>query len=118
MPKTIFIVENEPELLDSYVESLRLSGYVIAGTARNGVQAIKKLRKISKFPDVIIIDNRMPKMTGIKATMLILKSEPGAKVILTSSDESIERKVKELGKIAFIQKPFSINELIRIIEKT
>ena len=64
----VFIVEDEVELMDLYVEVLELDGHTVVGTAENGVEAIEKFAALEGCPDAIIMDYRMPIKNGIQAT--------------------------------------------------
>ena len=61
LPK-ILIVDDEPDVVEMLQDYFELNGYSTL-TARNGKEA---LTKVSKQPDLIILDVNMPKMDGIE----------------------------------------------------
>ena len=71
-------------------------------------------------PDVMILDQMMPKMTGIEALPLVREASPGCKVIVYSSrmaDET-ERAALKAGADAYVEKikgPDHIVDVIRSI---
>jgi len=117
MAKRIFIVEDEEDLMEYYVEALEISGHEVVGCAGNGAEAVDKFSKLRVKPDVIIMDHRMPIKSGIDATREILAMDPGAKVIFASADKSVENEARALGVISFKPKPFNLEKLLTNIDK-
>ena len=116
MAKKIFIVEDEIDLMELYIDALEISGHEIIGSAANGAEAVEKYSKLETRPDVIIMDHRMPLKSGIEATREILQIDPSAKVIFASADKSVESEARSLGIAAFKTKPFSLERLLRNID--
>jgi DNA-binding NarL/FixJ family response regulator len=56
----------------------------ICGEASDGQEAVEKVRKFA--PDVVILDVRMPKMTGLEAAANIRLLAPRTKIVLFTSD--------------------------------
>jgi CheY-like chemotaxis protein len=106
---------------------LALKGYKVIGSAFDGCECIDKLnsgnssngskKKNSIDPDFILMDNNMPKKTGLEATKELLKAHPELKIILISGDPSIQNEALLAGAVSFIQKPFEINTLFNTIEQ-
>ena len=63
------------------------------------------------------MDHRMPIKNGIEATKQILRINSGSKIIFTSADNSVKQEALSLGAKSFLDKPFSITELIDKIKK-
>ena len=81
--------------------------------AKDGVEALEKV--FSCYPDVILLDIRMPRMNGIEVTKN-LKSNNETKIIpivIFSSLQDVENRVKalEAGADDFLSKPVDITEL-------
>jgi two-component system chemotaxis response regulator CheY len=68
-------------------------------------------------PDLIIMDHRMPIKNGVEATKEILAMQPKAKVLFISADVSQENRVAEIGAVGFLEKPFPMDKLFRMIDK-
>jgi len=71
------------------------------------------------LPDVILMDNWLPDMGGVKAIQL-LKSTQHTKdipVIFFSANNSVEELAKEAGSDYMLKKPFEIAELEGMIAK-
>ncbi|HED64736.1 MAG TPA: response regulator, partial [Planctomycetes bacterium] len=85
----------------------RVKGLEVAGTARNGMQAIEMVRKDP--PDLVLLDIAMPRMDGIATLKEIRKDYPDLGVILVSSANAkgLEGRpdAADLGQFEYIQKP-------------
>jgi len=76
----ILLVDDEPDILEIVGYNLSTEGYQVI-TAKNGVQAIKKAKKVQ--PQLIILDVMMPEMDGIEACEQIRKIESLDNTIIT-----------------------------------
>ena len=111
------LVEDELSILKLYEIILQSFGFEVIGCAKNGLEAVKIYKSLNKKPDIIIMDHRMPIMTGIEASKLILEIDPKAKIIFASADQSVKEYSKSIGAISFKNKPFDNLKLIRNIHK-
>lgn len=59
----IFVIEDDDLMLNLYGRTFRLNGFEVE-TAKDGVEALSKLKDIAKNPDIIVLDIMMPKMNG------------------------------------------------------
>jgi len=92
-------------------------GFEIIGSAKNGLEAVEIYESLSKKPDLIIMDHRMPIMSGIEASKIILDFDKTAKIIFASADQSVREHAKTIGAISFKNKPFDNKKLIKNIFK-
>lgn len=79
--------------------------FEVAGTARNGQEAVEKTRELS--PDLLTLDVNMPVMDGLEALDIIMKEHPIPVVMLSSlTQKGTEQTVKALalGAVDFISK--------------
>jgi DNA-binding NarL/FixJ family response regulator len=88
----VLVVDDNPLLAEAVSALLETDPRIdVVGCAENGAEAVDFARKL--VPDVVLMDIRMPIMSGIEATERILAWLPGVKVmILTAhgSEEEIE----------------------------
>jgi len=115
---TILIVEDNVSMVNYLIKKLEESYNVYA--ALNGNEALKKIKSLEAIPDLIISDVMMDKMDG-HAFAKIISSDPAYNhvpfVFLTAkSAKSDKMQGLKLGAIDYIQKPFSISELVQKIE--
>jgi len=113
----IFVVDDEVYLQDLYADLLGIVGHQIIDTAFNGEEAVLKFETMERKPDLIIMDHRMPIKNGVEATKEILAMQPKAKVLFISADVSQETRVVEIGAAGFLEKPFPMDKLFRMIDK-
>lgn len=113
---TILIVDDEPINLELLTAVFTDSSNVIVHTAQDGLEALEKIKE--KAPDLIVLDLRMPRMTGLEV-LEYLKSDPSTHkipVIVLSGDEQERKKALKIGANDFIPKPFDVEELkIRVL---
>jgi DNA-binding response OmpR family regulator len=88
-------------------------GFIVE-EAGDGVEALEKVKRF--FPDLILLDNIMPKMSGWELTK-ILKNDPKYQeipIIMFSALDDVKDKVEgfELGVEDYITKPFNFSEVL------
>ncbi len=119
--KKILIVEDEPSYSKLLHEELGSSGYKII-EATNGKDGL--LVANAEFPDLIILDIKMPVMNGMDMLSEIRKSEYGKSVkaiVLTNlepDDEIIQKVVKDKPTYYLIKSDIQLNQLIEKIKET
>jgi len=113
---TIMVVDDEVFIVDLYRDILKLKGYQVMATAYDGDEALQKIRSIDEFPDIIILDHRMPNKSGTETMAEIFKINRNAKILFVSADIMVEKEALNNGDAGFLQKPFRMNELIDAIE--
>jgi DNA-binding response OmpR family regulator len=115
--KKVLIIDDEIKLREALVELFSFIGYQIV-EAQDGLDGLEKVK--SHHPDLIICDIMMPKLDGYGFLKKHLASEQATipVVLLTAKTEEIDEIIgKELGAKEYIKKPFSFQELKRIVEK-
>ncbi|MEP6985969.1 MAG: response regulator [Chloroflexota bacterium] len=112
----ILIAEDERDIRDLIQFTLMFAGHKITAAA-NGAEALELAPKVK--PDLIMMDVRMPKMTGYEACREMKKIDEikNVPVIFLSAKGQDEEKQTgiEAGAIAYILKPFVPDELTRQI---
>ena len=109
----ILVAEDETIIRLDLVEMLTESGYEVVVQAENGAVAVE-LAKLHK-PDLAILDVKMPEMDGITAAEQIISIAPVLMLTAFSQRDLIER-ARDAGVMAYVVKPFSINDLLPAIE--
>ena len=109
---TILIVEDNEELREILLAEFELDGLTVL-TAANGSEAVTKTRQLK--PDLILMDVRMPIMSGIEATRVIKTHEDTKHIpiimltVIDKRDDIVE--ALKTGAIDYITKPFFMPEL-------
>ncbi len=121
-PYRILVVDDEPDL--EKIVTQRLRREIRAGTyefvfARNGVEAIERLREDTSI-DVVITDINMPEMDGLTLLEQIPKISPRLRCFIVSAygDMGNIRAAMNRGAFDFIVKPIDIADLRATIART
>ena len=109
----ILVAEDETIIRLDLVEMLTEAGYEVVAQAENGAVAIE-LAKLHKL-DLAILDVKMPEVDGITAAQEIISVAPVLMLTAFSQRELVDR-ARDAGVMAYVVKPFSINDLIPAIE--
>ena len=84
MATRVLVVDDAAFMRMMVKDILSKNGYEIVGEAENGMKALEKYQELK--PDLVTMDITMPEMDGITAVKEIKKVDPGAKVVMCSSD--------------------------------
>ena len=113
---TVLLVDDEDMIVEVAEEFLHKLGYEVL-VARGGEQALEAYSAHTDKIDLVILDMTMKDMGGSETYDKIKEINPDAKVLLSSgyTIEGQPTEILERGCNGFIQKPFTIGELSRII---
>ncbi len=113
------LVDDEVHLLDCLSLFLEDSGYQVY-TAADGSMALKVFSACE--PDVVVSDLYMPHMDGLELRRRLLQQPAWQRVpfiLLTGrSDKNNGDPYPELDIHAYVHKPFKVDELLRVLERT
>ncbi len=114
--ETILIVEDEEMLREFLKEALISNGYKVF-MAQDGEEAIEIYSKHRDEIDVVLTDLGLPKMMGSELLERLKQLNPEVKVIIASGfiNPEVKEEISKAGAKYFIQKPYSINELLKRI---
>ncbi len=121
--RPIVVVDDSPAItlrLKSYLEQLGYDDIKIANNGNAAIALVTKLINDSQNP-VILLDMMMPGLTGDAVAKKLLEKKPDLSIILITADEKNDPRVRKtigIGSTAFIQKPFTINELKNALDTT
>ncbi|HJM27878.1 MAG: response regulator [Acidimicrobiales bacterium] len=111
----IVIAEDEAIIRLDLRESLEAEGYVVVGETGRGDEAIELARDLN--PDVVILDIKMPGLTGIEAAKVISDEKIAAVLLLTAfSQRDLIQDASQAGALAYLVKPFQRSELVPSVE--
>lgn len=115
MSKRILVVDDEEILTRSFSRLLEKAGYEVF-TAKNGGDAVVYCDE-ADF-DLIICDVRMPGLNGVDAIKNILEKKKINVIFITGyADANLEKSAKELNPVAYLSKPFDVQNLLQIVKK-
>lgn len=109
----IFIAEDEHDIRELITFTLKFAGYEVVA-AKDGQEALERVPE--EMPDLILMDVRMPRMTGYEACRL-LKAQEATKdiplIFLSAKGQDAEvEEGLDAGAIEYLLKPFAPGELI------
>src|SRR6056297_2427071 len=111
----VLLVDDEKDFVNSLSERIQMRE-LDSKIAYDGNQALELVT--DEIPDVVVLDLRMPGIDGLEVLERLKKNYPNVQVIILTghgSDED-ERVSKRLGAYDYLQKPVSIDKLIRSIK--
>ena len=107
----ILIVDDEPNVASFMARALQAKGFTveIAADGRSGLD-----QALSHAYELVILDLRMPNMSGMTVLKEFRRSRPHQRVMVVSAAADVDIKVRclELGAVDFLAKPFELAELI------
>ena len=116
MPK-ILIVDDEDQFRTSLTARLNLRGLATEALG-DGKEALKVIRQ-DRDIDVVILDHKMPGITGEQVLSEIKQYRPEVQVIFLTGHASMESAM-EVGKLeayTYLEKPCDIDQLVGVIEQ-
>jgi len=113
----VLVVDDNRDLGELTSEILEERGFRV-NIAFDGVSALAKIKQ--EPYDLMILDYKLPRMSGLTVLERTLRIRPNLKTIMISAfgDNPIRVRAKELGAYAFLDKPFNIDGLVKVVKKT
>jgi DNA-binding NtrC family response regulator len=113
----ILIVDDEPTVVFLLKEELsEFEQYAIA-TASDGVEALNLLQ--TQPFDVVLLDVKMPRVSGIEVLKFIREHHPTTQVIMLTNFADVKTAIEtmKLGAYDFVSKPYTREELLATIDR-
>ena len=112
---TVLFVDDEEDYLTTLLKRMRKRNIDASGVG-SGEDALTHLAK--QPADVVVLDVRMPGMSGIETLRKIKERAPLTEVIMLTGHASLEvaREGMELGAFDYLMKPVGIDELLYKLE--
>jgi signal transduction histidine kinase/ActR/RegA family two-component response regulator len=112
----ILAVDDESTVLALARDVLEVHGYRVV-TARNGEEALRIFRERCREIDLVLLDLTMPVMGGVECFRKMREIDPRVRVVISSgfSSESTAADVLREGALDYLQKPYDIEHLARMV---
>jgi len=112
----ILIVDDDPRLRQSFEKLLAAEGHTV-WTAPDGETALSQVKANS--PDMVIMDIRMPGMSGLDTFKAMHQIDPKLPVIIMTAFGTTETAIEtiKLGAFDYVLKPFDIPDILALIDK-
>ncbi len=115
----ILVVDDVPMIREIATDVLHDLGYTV-NACSDGSEALTWFQEHFSVCDLVLLDLTMPKLSGRECFRAMKKIQPALKVIITSG-HAMDNEIGELldeGAMAFLQKPFEIERLSDLVNKT
>jgi CheY-like chemotaxis protein len=114
-PMKVMIAEDSDSVRFALRMALEYLGHEVVGVAGDGEQALQTFTQA--HPDVVLMDVRMPVMDGLTCTERLHDLDPRAKVVVVTAGRTTESQARAAGAAGFMEKPFDVSALGRVIEQ-
>ena len=113
---TVLIVDDDDQLRKSFTKLLLEEGYDVRNTA-SGEEGLQMVR--ASLPDVVVLDVRLPGMSGLETFRAIHALEPKLPVIFMTAFSTTEIAIEatKLGAFDYVLKPFDIPDMLKTIQQ-
>jgi DNA-binding response OmpR family regulator len=111
MQRRVLVVEDEIRILDFLARGISADGMTV-DWARTGSDAVK--RGVEQSYDLVLLDLVLPQLNGFAVLERLQEARPDLPVIVVSARGDVVTKLKafELGARDYVEKPFSLDELL------
>jgi nitrogen regulation protein NR(I) len=112
----ILVVDDDLRLRQSFEKLLTAEGHAVR-TAADGETALGMVQ--ADCPDMVIMDIRMPGLSGLETFQAIHRIEPKLPVIIMTAFGTTETAIEttKLGAFDYVLKPFEIPDILALIDK-
>lgn len=107
----VLVVDDDRRMVKTVCDILTVKGYLAIG-AFSGEEAVEKVRE--ERPDCVLMDVKMPGLSGIEAVKAVKKLAPDTPVVMMSAyatDEQAE-EAKRQGAYAVLTKPVDLQQVL------
>ena len=110
----ILVIDDDPELVDVIEEYFLGAGYEVVA-AHRGAEGLMLAEQ--KRPDVVLLDIRMPGMTGVQVLQQLRLRAPDLPVVMISGagDLQIAKGCLTRGAFDYVSKPFELDHVHRCV---
>ncbi|OGW82003.1 MAG: hypothetical protein A3G33_04455 [Omnitrophica bacterium RIFCSPLOWO2_12_FULL_44_17] len=110
MPTKLLVVDDENGILEEVKTFFEEEGFrvFVAESGEEGIEILKREK-----PEVMLLDMKLPDMSGLLVLKICKESSPLTKVIVNTGyvDQLLIDQAEELGRDIFLQKPFDLQVL-------
>jgi len=112
----ILIIDDDDQLRKSFEKLLFEEGYTVTSAA-SGETGLEIIQRIS--PDLVIVDIRLPGISGLETYRAIRELNPKLPVIIMTAYGTTETAIEatKMGAFDYILKPFDVPEMLAVIKQ-
>ncbi len=111
----LLIVDDDRLIVRTLTDILRLKGYQAEG-AYSGKEALTAVERCSY--DIVLMDIRMPGLSGVETFRIIRRCSPRTRVILMTAytDSRVAAEAEQEGVMRVLSKPVGVGEVLVLLE--
>jgi DNA-binding NarL/FixJ family response regulator len=96
---------------------LRTAGHDVVGEARDGHEAVRLVERL--HPDVVLMDIRMPRLSGIEATRHIMRTAPATRIVMltTFAEDHEVYGALQAGAVGYLVKDSEPTDMLQAVER-
>jgi two-component system response regulator (stage 0 sporulation protein F) len=107
--RSVLIADDDDDIRTTLADLIAAEGWRVA-EARDGHEAVEKT--VTGKPDVLVLDQRMPGLTGAEVFRALQARGCRTPVVLVTADRAARELADAIGIQYFLKKPFDVEELI------
>ena len=113
----VLVVDDDDDVRETVTMVLDASGYATI-PAFDGVDALERLRDRQTHPSLILLDLRMPRLSGEQVMEEILGTPAlaGIPVVVMSGDREARDTALAMGAASCLTKPIELDDLERVVK--
>ena len=109
--RRVLIADDNASVRDGLREALAAEGdFSLVGAAADGAEALRMIRETR--PDLVVLDNDMPRLTGIEVLRTIHTSLPDTRVVMFTLDDTVREEALAAGAASFLTKDTPLGSLL------
>lgn len=117
-PKTIMVIEDEPETAEMFAEMMRISGFTVL-KSEGGTAALTQI--VERKPDAIVMDLMMPDLTGYEIIRFLRRDPQLCQIpVVVVSSRDLPEDIKlgmDAGASFYLTKPVTFQELRAAVDQ-
>jgi DNA-binding NarL/FixJ family response regulator len=113
----VVIVDDHQAIRDALRDALEDEGATVVGEADNGPAGVELAVRLR--PDVVLMDLRLPGISGLEATHQIKQRQPAVQVLILTAydDPALDREAKAMGAYAFLVKGCEVQHICQLADQ-
>lgn len=116
LPGRVLVIDDEPAVQDLLQRVLTNAGHQVV-VVDSAEAALMRLAR-DRF-DVLVVDNNLPRMTGLELMALVREHHPELRAIMITAynTPAVEARARALGVMAYVAKPFGIVTIVGAVDE-
>jgi DNA-binding NtrC family response regulator len=109
----VLIAEDTESVRFALRMAIESMGHEVVGLATDGEEALRSYFETK--PECVLMDVRMPRLDGLACTRQLMNRDPNGRVIIVTGGRTTQHEASAAGACGFIEKPFDLGQLDRMI---